>query len=306
MKTALFVRVIRFIKWVFAMMAAPGVVIFSNGANAQDKTAQAKQSQVVFFDDFSAPQLDRTKWNVIVSGRTVNNEQQAYVDSAETLSIVHGEEAEGAENGALLIRAVYKPGFTTAQNRKYDFISGRLDTRGKFEFTYGTAAARMKLPAGAGFWPAFWALGNGRWPATGEIDIMEYVGETDWISAALHGPGYFGNTPLIKKATLARDKDAAAWHIYSVDWTPDTLTFKVDDHAYYEVTKPMIEKYGPWAYDNPKHLILNFALGGAYPIKVNHARLPYPGIPEATVQLIKDGKAKVLVDWVRVTKNNSQ
>ena len=32
----------------------------------------------VFFDDFSGKALDRRHWNVIVTGRTVNNEVQAY------------------------------------------------------------------------------------------------------------------------------------------------------------------------------------------------------------------------------------
>lgn len=38
------------------------------------------------------------------------------------------------------------------------------------------------------FWPAFWALGDGRWPDTGEIDLMENV-DPAWTSVALHGPG---------------------------------------------------------------------------------------------------------------------
>ena len=107
-------------------------------------------AKTVFFDDFSGDALDRTKWNVVVTGQWVNNEQQAYVDAPEVIRIVHGAEAEGAANGALEIRAVYRSGFVTPNNRKFEFVSGRLDTRGKFEAAYGTWAARMKLPAGAG------------------------------------------------------------------------------------------------------------------------------------------------------------
>ena len=83
----------------------------------------------------------------------------------------------------------------------------------------------MKLAAGAGLWPAFWALGDGRWPDTGEIDIMENVGESAWTSVALHGPGYFGDTPLVRRVPA---QDVSAWHVYSVDWTEDTLVFRVD------------------------------------------------------------------------------
>jgi beta-glucanase (GH16 family) len=259
--------------------------------------------ETVFFDDFSGPALDRSKWNVEVTGMTVNDEQQAYVDSAETVYVARGAEAEGAENGALVIRPRYRPGFVTKQGRKFDFVSGRINTRGTVEFAYGTAAARMKLPAGSGLWPAFWALGNGHWPATGEIDIMENVGEPDWTSVALHGPGYSGETPLVNKVYFPRGKDATDWHVYSVDWTPGGFVFKVDGEVIYRATRPMVEHYGRWAFDNPKFLILNCALGGSYPVKTNGVKSPYHGLPEATVRLIKDDKAKVLVDWVRVTKD---
>src|SRR5205807_1511303 len=153
------------------------------------------------------------------------------------------------------------------------------------EFTYGTAAARMKLPAGSGFWPAFWALGNGDWPDTGEIDVMENVGEPDWFSVALHGPRYSGETPLVNRHYFPAGKDATEWHVYSVDWTKDSLLFRVDGLLVYRATRPMVEHFGRWAYDNPKYLILNLALGGAYPIKTNGVKSPYPGIPQSTVDL---------------------
>ena len=263
----------------------------------------AAEPETIFFDDFTGPTLDRSKWRVEVTGRTVNNEQQAYIDSPDTISIAHGDEAEGAANGALVVQARYRPGFMTAQNRKYDFVSGRINTQGKFEFAHGTASARIKLAVGPGLWPAFWALGKGSWPNGGEIDIMEHVGDPDWTGVALHGPGYSGETPLVNKVFFPKNKDVTAWHIYSVDWTPKGFVFKVDDEVMYRATRAMIEHYGRWAYDNPAFLIFNMALGGAYPVKTNGVKTPYPGIPAETVELIKAGKAKMLVDWVRVTKN---
>jgi beta-glucanase (GH16 family) len=257
----------------------------------------------VFFDDFNGHALDRGKWNVEVTGNTVNNEQEAYVDSASVLSIVHGRNAEGAKNGALLIRAVYHPGYTSKEQKKYDFLSGRINTQKKMEFTYGTASARMKMASGAGLWPAFWALGEGSWPDCGEIDMMETVGDSSWISNALHGPGYFGNTPLAFRYYLPNKNNVDQWHIYSVDWTRDNLVFKTDGIVTYTVTRAMVERYGRWAFDNPKFIILNFALGGGYPNGVNKITSPYAGISQATVDKIKAGKASVLVDWVLVTRN---
>jgi beta-glucanase (GH16 family) len=256
----------------------------------------------VFDDEFMAPALDRSKWNVIVTGRTVNNEQQAYVDSTDNIDIVAGADSRGAEDGgALRIRPRFVSGFTTPEGRAFDFTSGRLDTRQKFEFTYGTAAARIRLTAGPGLWPAFWALGEGRWPDTGEMDIMENVGEPDWTNVALHGPGYSGNTPLVKRRPFPAGSDISGWHVYAMDWSPDGFVFKVDDEPFYDVPRAAVEQYGRWAYDNPKYLIVNFALGGQYPQSVNHATAPYPGLPAATLDLIRSGGVQMLVDWVRVT-----
>jgi beta-glucanase (GH16 family) len=256
----------------------------------------------VFFEDFNGPKLDRTKWNVEVTGNTVNDEQEAYVDSASVLYFVHGKAAEGAKNGALVIKAVYHPGYTSKEGKKYDFLSGRINTRKKMEFTYGTASCRMKMASGAGLWPAFWALGEGNWPDCGEIDMMETVGDSSWISNAMHGPKYFGNTPLAYRYFLPHKSTVDQWHVYSVDWTPDKMVFKTDGIVTYTVTKAMVEKYGRWAFDNAKFIILNFALGGGYPNGVNKIKSPYFGISQATVDKIKAGKAKVLVDWVLVTK----
>ncbi|MCC7008164.1 MAG: glycoside hydrolase family 16 protein [Acidobacteria bacterium] len=264
--------------------------------------ARQPAPSVLFFDDFAGSALDRSKWNVIVSGRTVNNEQQAYVDSPETVNLVRDASAEGAENGALEIRPRYRAGFETADGRSFDFTSGRLESRGKFDFTYGTAAARIKMTAGAGLWPAFWLLGNDGWPATGEIDVMENVGDPLWTSVALHGAGYSGNTPLVARHEFAAGSDITSWHVYSVDWSPDLIVFKVDDVEVYRATKATVERHGAWAYDTLKFVILNFALGGAYPQGVNKVNAPYPGLSAETVDLIKADRARFLVDWVRVTR----
>lgn len=261
------------------------------------------EPEIIFFDDFDRGKLDRKKWNVIITEKIYNKEQQAYIDSSETIYIAAADEIPGASNGALIIHPRYRPDFKLSGGIKFDFISGRIDTRNKFEFKYGSAAARMMMPSGSGLWPAFWLLGSGTWPGSGEIDIMEYVGEPDWISSALHGPGYHGEAGLVKKYTFPPKEDARTWHVYSVDWSPDSIIFKVDDLTIYSITRPSIEYFGPWVFNNNKHLILNFALGGTYPNKMNGFHTPYLGLPDETVQMVADNQVKVVVDWIRVTKN---
>ncbi len=284
--------------YILTAIAALSVLTSAKAQQTRPKT------DTVFFEDFNEKSLDRTKWNVEISGRVNNDEQQAYVDTAATAYLVKGADAEGAINGALVIKGIYKPGYTSTENKKYDFISGRINTQHKMEFTYGTASARMKMSSGAGLWPAFWALGNGSWPDCGEIDMMETVGDSSWISNALHGPQYFGNTPLVYRAFFPHGTDVTQWHVYSVDWTANSIVFKLDGKVTYTVTRAMVEHYGRWAFDNPKFIILNFALGGGYPAGVNKIKAPYNGISEVTVNKIKAGAAKVLVDWVLVTKTD--
>src|SRR5262249_14301968 len=79
--------------------------------------ADAAKSKTVFLDDFAGPGLDRSKWNVRVTGETYNNEQQAYVDSPETIHIANRRDDGGAANGALVLEARYRAGFTTPEKK---------------------------------------------------------------------------------------------------------------------------------------------------------------------------------------------
>lgn len=260
--------------------------------------ALAPERELLFSDEFDDGTLDRDKWIVIGPDFWVNNEQQAYIDDSSTISF--RSDVAGADGGALVLRPVFKPGADTKAERNAPFVSGRIESQGKFDFQHGRAEARIKLPDNVGVWPAFWLLGNDRWPDTGEIDIMEYVGEKDWIGVALHGPGYSGETPLVNKFFFPEGVDVTDWHTYAVEWTDQQIDFLIDGHVTYRVTRPMVENYGEWRFDNEKYLILNFAMGGAYPFKTSRIEEPYNGVPQETVDAVKRGEVEMLVDWVRV------
>ena len=273
------------------LLAPLAALLLAGCATTAGPQAPATGRTLLFADEFDGTALDRSKWSAIGPEFWVNDEQQAYFDRPDVIAV---------RGGSLFLTPRYAPGADTHPRRKADFVSGRLVTQGKFDFTYGRAEARIRMPDATGAWPAFWLLGNGHWPATGEIDIMEYVGEKDWTGTAVHGPEYSGETPFVDRFYFPPGEDVTGWHVYAVEWTKDALEFSIDGRITYRVTRPMVEHYGKWAFDTPEHVILNFALGGGYPFKVNGIRQPYHGMPAETAERVKRGELSMEVDWVRV------
>ena len=289
----------------FSTLALTCALAFGTAASAHDHAvgdalvdAMTPERELLFADEFDAGALDRDKWIVIGTDFWVNNEQQAYIDDPSTIAFKDG--VEGAEGGVLVLKPVFRPGFDPKKERNAPFVSGRIESQGKFDFTHGRAEARIKLPDNVGVWPAFWLLGKSLLQAVSLILRFKYVGEKDWIGVALHGPGYSGETPIVNKSFFPEGLDVTDWHTYSVEWTDQQVDFMVDGHVLYRATKPMVENYGDWRFDNDKYLILNFAMGGAYPFKTNGIEKPYNGIPQETVDAVKRGEVEMLVDWVRV------
>ena len=253
---------------------------------------------LLFADEFAAGELDRSKWQAIGMEFWVNKEEQAYLDSTDVIEILPA--AEGADGGVLVLRPVYRPGQDSNRARKADFQSGRIETAGRFAFTHGRAEARIRMPDAPGVWPAFWMVADAPWPSEGEIDIMEYVGEADWTGVALHGPGYSGDAGIADRQYFRPGTDVTDWHVYAAEWMPDRIEFYVDDVLTFRVPRTNVEFFGDWVFDNPQHLILNFAVGGVYPHKVNGIEQPYLGLPQETADRIAAGDIAMQVDWVRV------
>jgi beta-glucanase (GH16 family) len=233
-------------------------------------------------DEFTGPVNtfpDSTKWNIEVVANPANNEAQYYTKRTKNVSL-NG-------TGQLELTA-YKE---VMGNKQY--TSGRINTSGKFAQTYGRWEARMKLPAGTGFWPAFWMMGDnngcGGWPNCGEIDIMENRGRQPAISSsAIHGPGYSGNTPITHTYTLPADSPSFFddFHIFALEWDTTQTRFYIDGVLHYTVNKPDIQVYGTWVLNHSFYTLLNLAVGGAF----DGNQLP----PDAAFP------AKVTVDYVRV------
>jgi beta-glucanase (GH16 family) len=104
--------------------------------------------------------------------------------------------------------------------------------------------------------------GNHGWPDNGEIDIMEYVGyDPGVVHASTHCNRYYFRTNNQKTSTTTVPTATSDYHVYALEWTPETITAYVDDQLYFTNRN---EKGGwpVWPWDHPFHLILNVAVGG--------------------------------------------
>ncbi|MFS8100663.1 discoidin domain-containing protein [Lentzea alba] len=248
--------------------------------------------RLVWSDEFNAPAgtgPDAAKWQPEI-GPGVNNELQYYTNNNNARhdgngNLVLQARREVTPGGACPVDPV--SGSTTCQ-----YTSARLNTYGKFTFTYGRVEARIKVSSTQGLWPAFWMLGadffdkRTPWPACGEIDIMEHVGkEPNRVYSTLHAPQYFGAGGHGSPLELGQPA-SSAFRTFAVEWDSSHMTFSVDGNRFFTVDRNELETTrGPWVYDHPFFLIINNAVGG-----------DWPGPPGAGTQLPQD----MVLDYVRV------
>ncbi len=212
---------------------------------------------LVWADEFSGEGVpDAAAW-VHETGRNkegwYNNEKQYY--SAPRL-----ENAE-VSGGVLTITARKEARSDQADWSGQAYSSARLATIGKKEWTYGFFDIRAKLSCGKGTWPAIWMLGSkGDWPAVGELDIMEWIGNRpDRVFSTVHtAAGSGGNG---KGADTAITNACTSFHNYLMHWTPQYVQFAVDGKVHFTYANPGTG-VAAWPFDAPQFMILNIAIGG--------------------------------------------
>jgi len=224
-------------------------------------------TDLVWADEFDTNgAIDAAKWyhqtQLPQGGSWYNGEVQHYTNRIENSSV---------NNGFLDITAI-KENFTD-QGETKQYTSARLNS--KFAFTYGRVDVRAKLPFGDGTWPAIWTLGKNinedggywdsqygtvGWPACGELDIMEHgLHPTNQVSVAIHTPSSYGstvNTSIQPLADVAND-----FHVYSMNWSPDQITFLIDGVGFYTYN-PAVKNDDTWPFYLEQYLLLNIAMGG--------------------------------------------
>lgn len=208
-------------------------------------------TDLIWEDDFNTDGTpDATKWGYNIGtgdNGWGNNESQYYTDSPDNVIV---------EDGVLKITARAEDFLGS------DYTSSRLVTEDKFEFTYGRVEISAKLPTGAGTWPAIWMLGEdyatNAWPACGEIDIMEHVGnDQNTIHGTLHYPGNSGGNGDGDSTVV--DGVSNEFHTYEVIWSPAAITFLVDGTEFHSYVNSEDS-----SFNSDFFLIVNVAMGGSF------------------------------------------
>ena len=246
---------------------------------------------LIWSEEFDGNSLDASKWNIETGygpndSGWGNDESQLYMNSSDNLKV---------EGGNLVITARCDSGL--CGKRDGSITSAKINTKDKFEFKFGKAIARIKVPSGKSTWPAFWMLGANfpetTWPNSGEIDIMEVFQSSSNINTAHFATHWFHDNaspvPGWRFFTQERMLDEPLsddFHEFETVWDENEIVGKIDGVTYYrKAIDPVVNS----EFLKEFYMILNVAIDGT--------------LGAAPEQIITTPQS-MLVDWVRVYKSD--
>lgn len=264
-----------------AAVAAALLCVASSPVAAQCE--RIARCELVWADEFDGSAIDPDKWvfqlgdgsEVGLPSGWGNNERQYYQ-----------RENAVVEGGLLTITA------REEAVSGFSYTSARLRTLGLADWKYGRFEMRARLPIGQGLWPAFWMLPAGEayggWAASGEIDIMEYIGsEPEQVLGTLHfGRPWPNNAFSGHEYQLPNGTFSDGFHVFAIEWQPGEIRWYVDD-THFATQTEWFSSGGayPAPFDRGFYLLLNLAVGGNL-----------PGPPDASTEFPQE----LVVDYVRV------
>eukprot|EP00741_Cyanophora_paradoxa_P002631 tig00000615_g2553.t1 len=274
--------------------------------------------RVLFFDDFT--ELDTRRWQheITASGGGnwefqvyVNNRTNSYVTSEGGRGVLHIRPTLTQDWLGDISTTVLDLGSDCTDSNFYGCLrdpkhgnvvnpvtSARLRTKDSFAFKYGRVEVRARMPRGEWLWPAIWMMPRdsayGKWPASGEIDIVEsrgnpppYPAGCDTIGSTLHWGPFWPENGYPKTHVTRAAPGGRTWaddfHTFGLVWTERGLRTYVDadDEAHRLLDVPfdvpfwerggwnLTDLANPWAgrgpgapFDREFYLILNLAVGG--------------------------------------------
>ena len=267
---------------VFILCALAGAALVSPALAAEPVTKPATGAgdyRLVWADEFNKNgPLDPANWTF----------EQGFVRNEE-LQWYQPENAVCAD-GHLIIEArreeVPNPRYRAdAGNWKLSratahYTSASANTRGHHAWLYGRFEMRGRIDISAGSWPAFWTLGtSGRWPACGEVDVMEFY--RDMLLANIGWAGAKGNIEWNSVHRPIPSFHDAEWskkfHVWRMDWDENRIALYVDDALINteELSKTGNDlRAGENPFHHPMYLLVNLAIGGQQGGDPSHTTFP--------------------------------
>lgn len=276
-------------KILFFCVALMGLVCY---AAKEVKPKLPEDWVLVFKEEFSGKRMNKSRWRLIpfVTGhlpdwkKNQSHDPHLFTFTGRTLKL-WGRYGE----------------YKTMSNPKGDkevYGCAGLTTQGVFSFKYGRVDVRARMDCVQGCWPAIWLLPTkspSGWPGGGEIDILEHLNHDNIVYQTLHfwnaekKHGSCGVRPKVVESIKNNELD---FHVYSVEWTKDKITFLVDG----KVTGTFDRSKTPhWPFgENASefYLIIDQQIGGGW-VEGSGRK----GIDKETLQ--KKG-AVLEIDYVRV------
>ncbi len=215
-------------------------------------------SRMVFQDEFDCEGMpNASKWG-FEKGYLRNGEKQYYAAGRpENCYVSDGKLHIVARNDSAVVDGKMRP-----------VTSASLLTAGRHAWKYCYVEVRAKLPSSLGTWPAIWMMPEksvyGRWPKSGEIDIMEHVGYApENVHYAAHSEKYNHVRGVQKNAQFPCADVDKEFHVYALEWTEDAMTWILDGKRMFTVRHDE-DGWEAWPFDQDFYLILNLAFGGGW------------------------------------------
>ena len=200
----------------------------------------------------------------------------------------------------------------TALGHGQSWTSGRIQTiSSDFGAPAGgemavTATIRQPHPAmGLGYWPAFWMLGPGDWPGTGEIDILEDVNALSKLSGTLHCGNLDQTNPdgtlgpcheftglssgLLKCAGCQTEFHTYTAIVDRTDPSAEQIRWYLDGRQFFQVNENQVDQ-AAWtaAVDHGYSIIFDLAIGGGFPNGVCQCSSPNDQTTSGGTMTVKD------------------
>lgn len=203
-----------------------------------------------FFDDFTGPGLDGSKWGYGPTGHF-------HVPQSET-SILYDPENIVVSGGNLGLSARRQPDGT--------WHGALVDTQTKFSQLYGWFGVRAKMVQGKGLFPApLWLYGSGQ-----EIDVCEILSNQPGTNSKGYSPYpyadvtlahfHLGRTPPLTgyRYHLPSGTFADGFHTFEIEWRASYVAWYVDGVERARCTDPAIIP------NVAMSLVVDHAAGGAW------------------------------------------